>query len=602
MPDPRGQRPPPGREPPLQHGRLADDRLPGGQRRPDHRRHVHAAGPVAAGAGEGEGVLRRQPHGASGTGLDRARSRRRRRGGARAISAERRAVAPLRRRTSTATPTCPATSRRRSPCRSCAPSTPCTAVWAQTPSSRSRTSSRSCSPTRSCAAAGTRCTSRPTPAPWSRRRACTRSCAPRWRGMAGGDLYDRVAGGFFRYATQRDWSVPHYEKMLEDNARLASLYLDAAVLARGGRARRRRSRSRTPRPGGPLSRRGGGHDRLPSRHAVARRIHRPSGAARTRTSTTTASTPRGAPQLPEALRGPHRVRRLERAGGAGAAARGARAPAPRAHERARSSCSASSGRHGRRDAAMAHYLTADGEPGPGAPLLVDQATHGGGVAGRLRGHRRAPVAGGRAGARRLGRRAPARRRRPPARPPRRARRQRRASGAAAPRARGERAHGRGAPAPRGVHRRAPPGATRPARSSPRGRRTTKSAASPPRPTARRCSATSSGRTTSSSSGAAAMTRRGACTAPHWPRRGRCAPCSSSTRMTRPTHERMAAARLRAGRGASRLRVPRRHLPGAHQRPGSSSAGRSLERESARMCSDVPVHDPRRRDDAHALSS
>jgi len=50
--------------------------------------------------------------------------------------------------------------------------------------------------------------------------------------MAAGGLYDHVAGGFFRYATQRDWSVPHYEKMLEDNARLAGLYLEAAVLTR----------------------------------------------------------------------------------------------------------------------------------------------------------------------------------------------------------------------------------------------------------------------------------------------------------------------------------------------------------------------------------
>jgi len=49
--------------------------------------------------------------------------------------------------------------------------------------------------------------------------------------MAAGDLYDDVAGGFFRYSTQRDWSEPHYEKMLEDNARLALLYLDAAVTA-----------------------------------------------------------------------------------------------------------------------------------------------------------------------------------------------------------------------------------------------------------------------------------------------------------------------------------------------------------------------------------
>ena len=36
------------------------------------------------------------------------------------------------------------------------------------------------------------------------------------RGMAGGGMYDRVEGGFFRYSTTRDFSVPHFEKMLED--------------------------------------------------------------------------------------------------------------------------------------------------------------------------------------------------------------------------------------------------------------------------------------------------------------------------------------------------------------------------------------------------
>jgi uncharacterized protein YyaL (SSP411 family) len=49
--------------------------------------------------------------------------------------------------------------------------------------------------------------------------------------MASGGLYDSVEGGFFRYATQRDWSVPHYEKMLEDNARLAALYAAASLVA-----------------------------------------------------------------------------------------------------------------------------------------------------------------------------------------------------------------------------------------------------------------------------------------------------------------------------------------------------------------------------------
>jgi uncharacterized protein YyaL (SSP411 family) len=49
--------------------------------------------------------------------------------------------------------------------------------------------------------------------------------------MASGGLYDAVEGGFFRYATQRDWSSPHYEKMLEDNARLAMLYAEATRYA-----------------------------------------------------------------------------------------------------------------------------------------------------------------------------------------------------------------------------------------------------------------------------------------------------------------------------------------------------------------------------------
>jgi uncharacterized protein YyaL (SSP411 family) len=43
-------------------------------------------------------------------------------------------------------------------------------------------------------------------------------------GMADGGMYDQYAGGFFRYSTTRDWSIPHYEKMLEDNARLTSVY------------------------------------------------------------------------------------------------------------------------------------------------------------------------------------------------------------------------------------------------------------------------------------------------------------------------------------------------------------------------------------------
>ncbi|MEZ7755891.1 DUF255 domain-containing protein [Microbacterium paraoxydans] len=44
--------------------------------------------------------------------------------------------------------------------------------------------------------------------------------------MAASDLRD-ADGGFFRYATRRDWTVPHYERMLTDNAQLLEVALDA---------------------------------------------------------------------------------------------------------------------------------------------------------------------------------------------------------------------------------------------------------------------------------------------------------------------------------------------------------------------------------------
>lgn len=42
-----------------------------------------------------------------------------------------------------------------------------------------------------------------------------------------GPLYDEVDGGFFHYAETRDWQLPHTEKLLETNAALIDLYLDA---------------------------------------------------------------------------------------------------------------------------------------------------------------------------------------------------------------------------------------------------------------------------------------------------------------------------------------------------------------------------------------
>jgi uncharacterized protein YyaL (SSP411 family) len=50
--------------------------------------------------------------------------------------------------------------------------------------------------------------------------------------MAYGGIYDQVGGGFSRYSTDSDWKVPHFEKMLYDNAQLISIY-SAAFLATG---------------------------------------------------------------------------------------------------------------------------------------------------------------------------------------------------------------------------------------------------------------------------------------------------------------------------------------------------------------------------------
>ncbi|WP_052664091.1 thioredoxin domain-containing protein [Nitriliruptor alkaliphilus] len=53
--------------------------------------------------------------------------------------------------------------------------------------------------------------------------------------MARGGIHDQLAGGFARYATDAAWLVPHFEKMLYDNALLLPAYAEAATLARDER-------------------------------------------------------------------------------------------------------------------------------------------------------------------------------------------------------------------------------------------------------------------------------------------------------------------------------------------------------------------------------
>jgi len=50
--------------------------------------------------------------------------------------------------------------------------------------------------------------------------------------MAYGGLYDQVGGGFSRYATDVNWHIPHFEKMLYDNAQLVSLYTDSYLITK----------------------------------------------------------------------------------------------------------------------------------------------------------------------------------------------------------------------------------------------------------------------------------------------------------------------------------------------------------------------------------
>src|SRR5689334_6526886 len=45
--------------------------------------------------------------------------------------------------------------------------------------------------------------------------------------MAAGGIYDQIGGGFHRYSTDERWLVPHFEKMLYDNALLTSAYVEA---------------------------------------------------------------------------------------------------------------------------------------------------------------------------------------------------------------------------------------------------------------------------------------------------------------------------------------------------------------------------------------
>jgi len=52
--------------------------------------------------------------------------------------------------------------------------------------------------------------------------------------MATGGIHDQLGGGFARYSVDAEWLVPHFEKMLYDNAQLVQLYLDAHLISQSG--------------------------------------------------------------------------------------------------------------------------------------------------------------------------------------------------------------------------------------------------------------------------------------------------------------------------------------------------------------------------------
>ena len=53
------------------------------------------------------------------------------------------------------------------------------------------------------------------------------TCDKMWEG----GMYDHIGGGFARYSVDEKWQVPHFEKMLYDNAQLVQLYLDAHLVS-----------------------------------------------------------------------------------------------------------------------------------------------------------------------------------------------------------------------------------------------------------------------------------------------------------------------------------------------------------------------------------
>ena len=158
--------------------------------------------------------------------------------------------------------------------------------------------------------------------------------------MARGGIYDQLGGGFARYSVDAGWVVPHFEKMLYDNAQLLGVYAwwrrTGSPLASASPERPptsccgscARPRVGSPRRWTPTRGRGGLDSTSGHRHQLSRRARRDDGAwaAEAVRRTTEGTFEHGAStlQLPADPNDPARWTAY-----AASAARGARGPGPR---------------------------------------------------------------------------------------------------------------------------------------------------------------------------------------------------------------------------------------------------------------------------------
>ena len=213
-----------------------------------------------------------------------------------------------------------------------------------------------------------------------RRGDARRCCCDTLEAMARGGIYDQLGGGFARYSVDAAWVVPHFEKMLYDNAQLLGLY------ARVGRPARRPGRPRDRRLPAPRAAHRRGRVRLRAgRRQRGRRgqvLRLDAGSSWSRCSART--TAPGRPRCFEVTDGRHlRARQLH----AAAAGRARDARGPRAARRR----TPAPARRPRRSGSARPATTRWSPPGTGSPSAAS-ATPGCASASRRTSTPRSPPA------------------------------------------------------------------------------------------------------------------------------------------------------------------------------------------------------------------